>query len=47
MADVRLSSRAENGISNRMAQHIRIRVAIEPKRVGDFNPAKDQRPVGD
>jgi hypothetical protein len=41
MTDVRLPSRAKNSIGNRMAQHIRIRVAIEAKRVGDFDPAKN------
>ena len=47
MTDVRLPSRAKNSIGNRMAQHISIRMAIEPKRVGDFNPTEDQWPVGD
>ena len=47
MTNIRLPSRAKNGIGNRMAKHIRIRVAIEAKRVGDFNPAKNQGPVGD
>jgi hypothetical protein len=41
MAYVRLPSRAKNGIGNRMAKHIRIRVAVEAKRVGDFNPTKN------
>ena len=47
MTYVRFSGRAKNGIGNRMAQHIRVRVTIEPKRVGDFNPAENQGPVRD
>lgn len=47
MADVFFANGPENSIANRVHQRVRIRMAVEPFRVRNFNAAEDELPPGD
>lgn len=42
MADVCLTQRAENGITNRVHQYVGVGMSIESLRIGDLHSAEDQ-----
>jgi hypothetical protein len=42
MSDVAFAYCAKKGIRNRMGEHVRIRVSIEPAIMGDFHSTEDE-----
>ena len=47
MANVRFASSSEKGISNGVAEHVGIRVTVEPECVWNYDPSEHQWAVGD
>src|SRR5512137_2560161 len=46
-SNISLSNRPQQGITDRMDQNIRVRMAFQPKEVRDSDPSQDQRSARD